>query len=208
MPIKMNLSIQACNPIVCVCKPCDSRRNPTMENKKRPKVCRSARPIQLTTNTVKLYWTQVFALLVRQSKRHKNMMNDQTYIGKLDSTVFLFCFPYQFMLPLLILFLYIFSWTQQTYSGLFCVVINPYKRWPLYTNRVAKMYRGKRRTEVPPHLFAVSDGAYVNMLTDKENQSMYELFLFLDDYLKFSKSIALFIKMRKSWKAQDERNFS
>lgn len=52
-----------------------------------------------------------------------------------------------------------------TYSGLFCVVINPYKRWPLYTMRVAKMYRGKRRNEVPPHLFAVSDGAYVNMLT-------------------------------------------
>ena len=61
---------------------------------------------------------------------------------------------------------------QQTYSGLFCIVINPYKRWPLYTNRVAKMYRGKRRAEVPPHLFSVSDGAYVNMLTDHENQSM------------------------------------
>ncbi|XP_038110383.1 myosin heavy chain, muscle isoform X25 [Culex quinquefasciatus] len=59
-----------------------------------------------------------------------------------------------------------------TYSGLFCVVINPYKRWPLYTMRVAKMYRGKRRNEVPPHLFAVSDGAYVNMLTNHENQSM------------------------------------
>ncbi|KXJ68998.1 hypothetical protein RP20_CCG000603 [Aedes albopictus] len=59
-----------------------------------------------------------------------------------------------------------------TYSGLFCIVINPYKRWPLYTLRVAKMYRGKRRNEVPPHLFAISDGAYVNMLTNKENQSM------------------------------------
>lgn len=34
------------------------------------------------------------------------------------------------------------------------------------------MYRGKRRAEVPPHLFSVSDGAYVNMLTDHENQSM------------------------------------
>uniref|UniRef100_A0A4Y0ARL8 Myosin motor domain-containing protein n=1 Tax=Anopheles funestus TaxID=62324 RepID=A0A4Y0ARL8_ANOFN len=34
------------------------------------------------------------------------------------------------------------------------------------------MYRGKRRNEVPPHLFAVSDGAYVNMLTNHENQSM------------------------------------
>ncbi|XP_065091225.1 myosin heavy chain, muscle-like [Ochlerotatus camptorhynchus] len=59
-----------------------------------------------------------------------------------------------------------------TYSGLFCIVINPYKRWPLYTMRVAKMYRGKRRNEIPPHLFAISDGAYVNMLTNKDNQSM------------------------------------
>lgn len=34
------------------------------------------------------------------------------------------------------------------------------------------MYRGKRRNEMPPHLFSISDGAYVNMLTDHENQSM------------------------------------
>ena len=31
---------------------------------------------------------------------------------------------------------------------------------------------GKRRTEMPPHLFAVSDEAYRNMLQDHENQSM------------------------------------
>lgn len=34
------------------------------------------------------------------------------------------------------------------------------------------MYMGKRRTEMPPHLFAVSDEAYRNMLQNHENQSM------------------------------------
>ncbi|CAI2356211.1 unnamed protein product [Caenorhabditis sp. 36 PRJEB53466] len=59
-----------------------------------------------------------------------------------------------------------------TYSGLFCVVINPYKRLPIYTDSVARMFMGKRRTEMPPHLFAVSDEAYRNMLQNHENQSM------------------------------------
>ncbi|KHN73894.1 Myosin-4 [Toxocara canis] len=59
-----------------------------------------------------------------------------------------------------------------TYSGLFCVVINPYKRLPIYTDSVARMFMGKRRNEMPPHLFAVSDEAYRNMIQNHENQSM------------------------------------
>ncbi|KAG7174229.1 Myosin heavy chain, muscle-like 6 [Homarus americanus] len=59
-----------------------------------------------------------------------------------------------------------------TYSGLFCIAVNPYKRYPIYTNRTVKIYQGKRRNEVPPHLFAIADGAYMNMRQLAENQSM------------------------------------
>ncbi len=59
-----------------------------------------------------------------------------------------------------------------TYSGLFCIVVNPYKRYPIYTPTVVKMYLGKRRNEVPPHLWAITETAYRNMLTNSKNQSM------------------------------------
>jgi myosin heavy subunit len=50
-----------------------------------------------------------------------------------------------------------------TYSGLFCVAINPYKRFPIYTATAVKIYFGKRRNEVPPHIYAIADGAYQSM---------------------------------------------
>merc|ERR1712142_796192 len=59
-----------------------------------------------------------------------------------------------------------------TYSGLFVVVVNPYKRYPIYTHRVCKIYLGKRRNEVPPHLWAIAETAYRNMLTNKKDNAM------------------------------------
>ncbi|XP_075999211.1 myosin heavy chain, fast skeletal muscle-like [Genypterus blacodes] len=64
------------------------------------------------------------------------------------------------------------AWMIYTYSGLFCVTVNPYKWLPVYDPKVVSAYRGKKRMEAPPHIFSVSDNAYQNMLTDRENQSV------------------------------------
>ena len=53
----------------------------------------------------------------------------------------------------------------QTYSGLFCVTVNPYKWLPVYNAEVVAAYRGKKRQEAPPHIFSISDNAYQFMLT-------------------------------------------
>ena len=54
---------------------------------------------------------------------------------------------------------------RQTYSGLFCVTVNPYKWLPVYDAVVVAGYRGKKRIEAPPHIFSISDNAYQAMLT-------------------------------------------
>ncbi|XP_009332352.1 PREDICTED: myosin-3-like [Pygoscelis adeliae] len=64
------------------------------------------------------------------------------------------------------------SWMIYTYSGLFCVTVNPYKWLPVYNPEVVLAYRGKKRQEAPPHIFSISDNAYQFMLTDHENQSI------------------------------------
>uniref|UniRef100_G1RYH6 Myosin-6 n=1 Tax=Nomascus leucogenys TaxID=61853 RepID=G1RYH6_NOMLE len=52
-----------------------------------------------------------------------------------------------------------------TYSGLFCVTVNPYKWLPVYNAEVVAAYRGKKRSEAPPpHL--------LHLRQHRENQSI------------------------------------
>uniref|UniRef100_A0AAX7VS56 Myosin, heavy chain 7B, cardiac muscle, beta a n=1 Tax=Astatotilapia calliptera TaxID=8154 RepID=A0AAX7VS56_ASTCA len=56
------------------------------------------------------------------------------------------------------------AWMIYTYSGLFCVTVNPYKWLPVYTAPVVAAYKGKRRSEAPPHIYSIADNAYNDML--------------------------------------------
>ncbi|MEQ2238198.1 Myosin-7B [Ilyodon furcidens] len=63
-------------------------------------------------------------------------------------------------------------WMIYTYSGLFCVAVNPYKWLPVYSALVVTAYKGRRRADMPPHIYAIADNAYTDLLKNRENQSM------------------------------------
>ena len=47
------------------------------------------------------------------------------------------------------------------------MVINPYKQLPIYSEKIIEMYKGKKRHEMPPHIYAIADTAYRSMLQGK-----------------------------------------
>ena len=47
-------------------------------------------------------------------------------------------------------------------------MVNPYRLYPIYTSNVVELYRGKKRHEVPPHIYAITDQAYRNMLLGED----------------------------------------
>ncbi|RFU29605.1 hypothetical protein B7463_g6725, partial [Scytalidium lignicola] len=59
-----------------------------------------------------------------------------------------------------------------TYSGLFLVAINPYCPLSIYTNEYINMYKGQSREETKPHIFAMADEAFRNLVDGGENQSI------------------------------------
>lgn len=44
------------------------------------------------------------------------------------------------------------------------MVVNPYKMLPIYSEKIIDMYKGKKRHEVPPHIYSIADNAYRNMM--------------------------------------------
>ncbi|KAJ5104936.1 Myosin tail [Penicillium alfredii] len=59
-----------------------------------------------------------------------------------------------------------------TYSGLFLVTVNPYCPLSIYSNDYVKMYKGRGREETRPHIFAMADEAFRNLVEEGENQSI------------------------------------
>ena len=51
---------------------------------------------------------------------------------------------------------------------IFCLKQN----YLVYDNHVVGCYKGKRKSEMPPHIFSISDNAYNDMLRERKNQSM------------------------------------
>jgi myosin protein heavy chain len=59
-----------------------------------------------------------------------------------------------------------------TYSGLFLVTVNPYTPLPIYGRDYVNMYKGRHREDTKPHIFAMADEAFRNLVDEGENQSI------------------------------------
>ncbi|CAJ0574023.1 unnamed protein product, partial [Mesorhabditis spiculigera] len=57
-----------------------------------------------------------------------------------------------------------------TYIGPILVAVNPFSFFPIYNPKYARLYCSSALGSLPPHIFAIADVTYHNMLRIKENQ--------------------------------------
>ncbi|KAM3872916.1 myosin IEb [Diretmus argenteus] len=57
-----------------------------------------------------------------------------------------------------------------TYIGPVLISVNPFKQLPYFTEREVELYQGAAQYENPPHIYALADNMYRNMMIDSENQ--------------------------------------
>ncbi|KAI7806420.1 myosin IEb [Triplophysa rosa] len=56
-----------------------------------------------------------------------------------------------------------------TYIGPVLISVNPFKQLPYFTDREIELYQGAAQYENPPHIYALADNMYRNMMIDSEN---------------------------------------
>ncbi|XP_063737479.1 unconventional myosin-Ie isoform X2 [Eleginops maclovinus] len=57
-----------------------------------------------------------------------------------------------------------------TYIGPVLISVNPFKQMPYFGDKEVEMYQGAAQYENPPHIYALADNMYRNMMIDSENQ--------------------------------------
>ncbi|KAK6020065.1 hypothetical protein OSTOST_14287, partial [Ostertagia ostertagi] len=57
-----------------------------------------------------------------------------------------------------------------TYIGPVLISVNPFKQMPYFTEKDMDQYQGAAQYENPPHIYALADNMYRNMLIDNESQ--------------------------------------
>uniref|UniRef100_A0A8C7LFW3 Osteoclast-stimulating factor 1 n=1 Tax=Oncorhynchus kisutch TaxID=8019 RepID=A0A8C7LFW3_ONCKI len=59
-----------------------------------------------------------------------------------------------------------------TYIGPVLISVNPFKQMPYFGDKEVEMYQGAAQYENPPHIYALADNMYRNMMIDRENQDV------------------------------------
>ncbi|KAI3640240.1 hypothetical protein MIR68_001118 [Amoeboaphelidium protococcarum] len=67
---------------------------------------------------------------------------------------------------------YLLQHNIYTYSGIVLIAVNPFASLNIYHSSVAEQYQDKKRGELEPHLYAIAEEAYRDMVQYGRNQSI------------------------------------